>query len=292
MKPVLSPKEFAKAIGVSESSLKRWADEGAIRYSRTAGGHRRILIADALRFVRETHTPIIRPEILGLPDLSAVNQDPDAAEPDEVRLFRYLESGRAAEARGLIVSWYLAGANVASIIDGPVRLAMQRMGTLWHESPEGICIEHAALDLCIQALNQLRLLLPANEDGPLAVGGAPAGDPYIIPSLAVATVLAESGYQAVNLGPDTPANAFQAALRRYNPPLVWLTTSYVRDPAQLSRDITALAGQLSERNATLIIGGSAGSLIDLPSLPNLHRRDSMKDLAEIAERLRTSSASS
>ena len=53
MKPLLSPRELAQAIGVSESSLKRWADAGQIRVARTAGGHRRISIADAVRFIRE-----------------------------------------------------------------------------------------------------------------------------------------------------------------------------------------------------------------------------------------------
>jgi MerR family transcriptional regulator, light-induced transcriptional regulator len=48
----LSPKALAAAIGVSESSLKRWADEGRLAAERTAGGHRRIAVAEAVRFVR------------------------------------------------------------------------------------------------------------------------------------------------------------------------------------------------------------------------------------------------
>jgi len=37
----LSPRELAEALGVSESSLKRWVDAGKIAASRTEGGHRR-----------------------------------------------------------------------------------------------------------------------------------------------------------------------------------------------------------------------------------------------------------
>ncbi|MEM9791075.1 MAG: MerR family DNA-binding transcriptional regulator [Planctomycetota bacterium] len=67
MRNVLSPKEVALAIGVSESSLKRWADAGRIRVRRTAGGHRRIAIQEAIRFARYYGFPVVRPDILYLP---------------------------------------------------------------------------------------------------------------------------------------------------------------------------------------------------------------------------------
>ncbi|MEO7732315.1 MAG: helix-turn-helix domain-containing protein, partial [Kofleriaceae bacterium] len=66
MSTLLSPHDLAAALGVSESSLKRWIDAGRIRATRTEGGHRRVSIADALAFVRETHAPVARPELLGL----------------------------------------------------------------------------------------------------------------------------------------------------------------------------------------------------------------------------------
>ncbi|MGB5390214.1 MAG: helix-turn-helix domain-containing protein, partial [Thermoanaerobaculia bacterium] len=75
MKDVLSPKEFAQAIGVSESSIKRWVDSGTIPASKTAGGHRRIAMSEAVRFLRETKTPLLHPDILGLPDVSALGGD-------------------------------------------------------------------------------------------------------------------------------------------------------------------------------------------------------------------------
>ena len=46
----LSPRQLAVAIGVSESSLKRWADDGRLAVERTAGGHRRIPLPEAVRW--------------------------------------------------------------------------------------------------------------------------------------------------------------------------------------------------------------------------------------------------
>ena len=66
MKSLLSPRDLADAIGVSESSLKRWADAGKIQVSRTDGGHRRIPLAEAVRFIRATGAQVVRPDILGI----------------------------------------------------------------------------------------------------------------------------------------------------------------------------------------------------------------------------------
>ena len=71
MRSQLSPKELGEAIGVSESSIKRWIDEGVIRASRTAGGHRRIALADAVQFVRSAGLPVVRPQVFGLVGLEA-----------------------------------------------------------------------------------------------------------------------------------------------------------------------------------------------------------------------------
>ena len=78
---LLSPKDLADAIGVSESSLKRWTDAGRIRASRTDGGHRRIALEDAVRFIREAGVPVVRPELLGMPEMAAAQQD-NAPGPD------------------------------------------------------------------------------------------------------------------------------------------------------------------------------------------------------------------
>lgn len=175
---VLSTNELARAIGVSESSIKRWADEGAIRCARTAGGHRRIPLAEAIRFVRDSRSPLAHPELLGLPALDA----PAARAGDEAEMLcGYLVEGAEKQVRGLILGMYLRGFSVAAIIDGPMRRAMERVGGLWHHEPSGIFFEHRATDLCIQALNGLRALLPANEEGPVALGGATAGDPICCP---------------------------------------------------------------------------------------------------------------
>ena len=46
MKTTISPRQVARAIGVGESTLKRWCDRGLIPMLKTAGGHRRLAVSD------------------------------------------------------------------------------------------------------------------------------------------------------------------------------------------------------------------------------------------------------
>lgn len=284
MKAVLSPKELAEAIGLSESSLKRWADDGLIKVSRTAGGHRRIPVAEAIRFIRASRSPLVRPELLGLDDV------PPAAlalagEDIGEQLFEFLQAGDARKSRGLLLSLYLAGHSAADICDGPLRQAMTRLGELWKHDCAGIYEEHRATDICLQALNQLRMMVPQAADGPVALGGAPAGDPYLIPSLSATIVLASEGFCAVNLGANTPAESLLVAAQRHRPALVWLSVSHVAAVQELAREAGTLARGLAPLGARLAIGGRACRDFPAPSSPHIFIGTSMSELAAYARGL-------
>src|SRR3954469_4133419 len=71
MEKLLTTNDVAMAIGASESSLRRWTNSGAIRTHRTVGGHRRIPLSEAIRFIRETGATVVRPDLLGFPGADA-----------------------------------------------------------------------------------------------------------------------------------------------------------------------------------------------------------------------------
>ena len=252
---LLSPKELAQAVGVSESSLKRWADDGKLSVNRTPGGHRKITLSEAVRFVRETRLPVVRPDILGIEGLAAQPTTPTSDQAAGDELYAMLERGGGFAVRGLVVGWFLAGQTVSMIADGPLRQAMARIGELWRHDSAGIFLEHRATDLTVQAINFLHALLPAPlVDAPLALGGAPSGDPYFLPSSIAACVLSECGWRTMNLGPDTPMDTFSAAAARERPRLVWLSIS-TTEPAPTPDQVDQLARRLSLYGSTLVVGG-------------------------------------
>jgi methanogenic corrinoid protein MtbC1 len=283
----LSPKDLALVIGVSESSLKRWVDEERLFASRTAGGHRRIALHEAIRFIRENNQSLSRPELLGLSDLSTSPMSAVQGGTGEVALLKALEAGQPAVARGLIIAHYLANRSVASVFDGPITHAMHRIGELWRHSESGIFIEHRATEIVMDAIHQIRQTLPPVPPNALcAIGSAAAGDPYTMPSLMASTTLLECGFQETNLGANLPVESLIAAAREKSPKLVWLAVSYVADRSVFIEGLQRLADALATMGSALVIGGRGVAGLILPVLPSTHVVGSMSELASFAKGLK------
>jgi methanogenic corrinoid protein MtbC1 len=279
----LSPRDFGQAIGVSESSLKRWVDEGAIHAPRTAGGHRRIPLHEALRFVRRTGLRVVRPHALGLTPLSVGVQ---LANPSAQRSDFFHEAfvqGEADLAGAALLSSYLDGDSVADICDNLIAPAMHRIGQLWLQDRNGIGLEHRATATCLEALNHFRAVLPPPaSDAPLALGCAPEHDPYIIPSLAAATVLAASGWQQINLGPFTPMDVLVHSAQTLRPRLVWIAFTSLVDAGVL-RELHDFVPLLEDHDGSLIIGGQGLLGAATGGRPALNMGASMGDLERFAQ---------
>lgn len=285
MQEFLSPRDLAAAIGVSESSLKRWVDSGQLHAARTIGGHRRIARTEALRFIRSTGTPVVRPEILGLSGLDLELRGTRGGDTVQ-QLLEALRDDDRVTAHSVLVSAFLAGEPLAELFDGAVRAAMTHIGALWIEDPTGIIVEHRAVDTCVQAINLLRGMLPAPPAGaPLAVGGAPATDPYLLPTLMVATVVADAGYRDVNLGADVPADTLREAVERYRPRIVWLAATAPIAPDALRAYCATVAASEHMAGAALIVGGRSAAAAALLGLPRVHVLESMTAMATFARTL-------
>ena len=265
MKKHVTPRQLAEAIGVSESSLKRWADAGRLSASRTAGGHRRIQFAEAIRFIRESGAMVVQPDALGIPELDhMVISGAMAPHEADQRLLEFLLAGRDREARGLILTLFLGGMPIATICDGPIHTAMDHLGELWKQGDHGIYLEHRAVDICVQALNQVRQMFDPPENAPLAIGGGGPKDPTLIPTIAAAATLNENGMRVHNIGPDVPISALRLAALDHNASLVYLGFTHECDPDLIAGQVQKLAEELEARRTWLVLGGRA--LTGLPQV--------------------------
>ena len=285
VKQTYSPKEIALAVGVSESSLKRWADKGKLEFVKTVGGHRRITFHEAIRFAREAQLPILRPDVLGLPDLKPSDSFADGS-PEQV-LYTLLSEGRSPEARVMLMDLYLKGSSLASLADGPIMEAMRRIGELWRDDDsKGVYVEHRATDAMIQAVTSLRALAtpqlsPEEDDRPIAIGGAPAQDTHQLASIMIAAVVAETGFRDMNLGPDTPMDALLEAIRTHKPKLVWLSSSMAQTRPS-DAELRRLTDEVSLLGGFLVLGGAGFYEKAPPPSPRIKTCATLSELAALA----------
>jgi hypothetical protein len=245
-------------------------------------------VSEAVRFIRTSRAPVLRPEILGLAGLGTIAAaDPVGASASDALFAAFQRDDREAAIRQ-ILSPFLGGMPVAALVDGPLREALARVGELWQHDERGIVVEHRAVDTCVQAIGLLRSCLPSPPaTNPVALGGAPSGDPYVLPSLLTAAVLCEVGFGDVNLGPDVPVAAMERAVAEYRPSLVWLCLS-VEPPQAGRREVARLAEIAAESGASLVAGGRGATRLGASGAQVL---GSMTELAAFARGLLAAQAS-
>ncbi|MEY4180990.1 MAG: hypothetical protein RLY70_4565 [Planctomycetota bacterium] len=254
MRDLLSPKQVAQALGVGESSVKRWCDLGKITAVRTSGGHRRLALADVLRFVRESDQPVVRPEILGLPPARESERSLTRARR---LLVDALLAGDESRSRRIVFDLYLAKHSLSTVCDEVVAGAFREIGELWSCQQAEIYQERRACEIMLRILHAFRDTQRGINPALVAIGGTPPGDSYAIPNAIVELVLREAGWQAESLGTSLPFSSLAAAVRSQRPRLLWLSVSHVRDDAEFLAGYRELHDTARELGTAMVVGGQA-----------------------------------
>ena len=249
----LTPKQLAQATGVSESSIKRWCDSGEIATIRTPGGHRRIPLSGAIEFLRDSEHELLAPEALGLPVGMRRSALPLNEAAEQFR--NAVEANQEERARQILFELYLQQTPLATIGDRIIAPAFQRIGHRWEEGTLEVFQERRALEITRNLLHEIRLAqrAPVSTD-PLAMGGTLSGDNYALAAILVELVLRESGWRAVFLGSNLPAESMATAVREEQPKLYWVSVSHIENETQFLADYGQLSKVSGERTA-LVVGG-------------------------------------
>lgn len=249
-----SPAQLAPIIGVSESTIKRWIDAGHLKAEKTVGGHRKIALPNLLAFLRSRGRTVPSLEALGL--LAERHADPEGAPGTPEALAGLLLRDGTDVARTLILEQFRGGRALDDLLDRLVAPAMARVGTEWAEGKIEVYQEHLATLRLWRILVELRGLLPTPSDrAPLALGGAPEGDPYLLPTLMAELTLADMGWRTVNIGPNTPVASLFEAVMRHRPRLVWLSVTSMKPHASFFEGYPRLFESAQAKGASVVIGG-------------------------------------
>ncbi len=284
MDKLLSPKQVAEAIGVSESSLKRWCDKGLITTARTAGGHRRILVQEVLRFVRAQNHAVVEPHILSMP--ATTDRKARRIEGSAERLTEALLSNNELTCQAIVFDLFLAGESVSQIFDDVVAMAFRSIGDKWACHEVEIYQERSSCQIMIRLLHELRSrqVTPAPEY--VALGATIEGDQYVLPVTMAEIVLRSVDWDARLLGTSIPFDSMVKAVEVHSPALVWLSVSSIADEADFVHGFQRLSAAASKTRTAIVVGGRALSSEIRTRLSYSAYCDTMRHLEEFGKTLR------
>jgi excisionase family DNA binding protein len=279
-----SPKQVARALGVSEASIKRWCDKGILPFTKTAGGHRRLSLHVVLEFVRQNEFILAQPEILGLPtSVGSGSRTLDQA----CRLYRQaLEQGDEARCLQLALDMRLAGHDMAVIGGRIIAPAFHELGQRWEHGETAVYQERRGVEMTRNVLARMKeTLAPPDPGAPTAVGATLAGDPYSLPGFLCELVLLELGWQARFLGSDLPMETVAQAVEDLRPRVLWLSISTVDEPERFIREYRRIYELCLRSQCAVVVGGRALTTSIRQQLPYASYGDNFQHLRGFAQSL-------
>ncbi|HJQ31419.1 MAG TPA: B12-binding domain-containing protein [Pyrinomonadaceae bacterium] len=291
----LTSKEAARVLGVSEASVKRWADSGLLPMEKTAGGHRRFrpedvavvrragLNVEESRLQRGRSAAVLRARPPRAGELLAPGREGELVE----ETFRALTGGREEELSAMLVNLHLHGQSVGAIADGFLCAAMRRVGDLWHAGELSVAQEHVATRTANVALENLRAVLDApGGEGLHALCCSVEDDFHDLPLRLAALTLEAAGLEVFNLGVSTPFPALSEAVERFRPDLVCVSSTVLTRLDRAVYDYAAFRKVARRIGATVVLGGAgfAGDAVRRRLPADLHA-DSFRQLEEFTRTL-------
>lgn len=251
---LLTPAQAARALGLSESTVRRLCDDGVIDSVRTEGGHRRIRPSDVAAYSRNVAVP----ESVALARGAAGRGGRRADEQELLkRTTQALLHGDGRLLRRLLSELSLAGKSAASIADGLLAPALAELGQRWCEGELSVYREHRASEQVLAAVVEMRERFTPAPRARRALCAAAEADPNSLAAAMASWVLAEVGYASVLLGADMPFAALCEAVLELRPQVLALSISHVEDLKSFSARCSELFVVTQKSGCVLAIGGRA-----------------------------------
>ncbi len=265
MKTLLSTRDVAELMKVTETTIKRWSADGDLPCVKTPGGHRRYRMPDVLRFAEDRRYPLsgVRPPVM-------VGVDSDMLEFGVFkRDFRTISrllleralKGERAEILELLTYLVKHQVSIASLGDDVVRPALAEIGRLWTAGQIEIDHEHVASQALLEAIIRLSPDLPRKPDnGWTALCACAEGDHHEIGLRILCYALESEGWRVHYLGANTPFNTLRSRIATARPRLVCLSMS-VPASATTLRELRSVGELARSLDAAFLLGGTSADAL-------------------------------
>ncbi|GEM_PF-641585 len=257
---ILSTQEVASMINVTETTVKRWADEGKLVCAKTMGGHRKFMMKDIVAFA----------ELNGYP-LSGITPPPMTREQQEQLQFGvvtrnykkvadvFLEEALQGDANGLqqlLQYLYKNHISMGSIADEIIRPALVHIGEMWYTGKIGIEQEHIASNAITEALIRFAPEVHhKSKNGLTALCACPEGEYHEIGLRSFSYVLESEGWGVYYVGANTPFDTIQSFMKAMQPNVVCLSFTVANKQENFFHRMKSLGAYAHSYHAQFIVGG-------------------------------------
>ncbi len=234
----------AKLLGVSTSTLKRWADQGRLRFVLTAGGHRRFDRAELARF-RSGMRDEVQDHEARLLELLMFEPNPSAIQPSLL------------EARNFLGSWWRTADMLGMVIE--------EMGKRWESGECDEATEHFATHMLEQALTICGGMLPIPPASPYCLLANVEGDHHVLGLCLLELSARETGWATKWLGAPTPTAMLTSAIAELRPAVVAVSASSFSYDADVLAAHAAKISKACKDTGSLLAFGGKGAWPKRPS---------------------------
>ena len=256
----LSTQEVAALMDVTETTVKRWADSGALRCSKTPGGHRKFFTCDVLQFAEAHGTTISG----ALPAPMSAGQHSQLEFAVSTRNYSkiaevFFQESMQGDKEGLLellLYVYRHRITFDAIVDEVIRPALTQIGDLWKEGKLEVNQEHRASQAITEAMIRLAPELrrkPSN--GLSAVCACLEGEYHEFGLRSLAYTLEADGWKVHYIGTNTPADTLAMFVTTMRPDLVCVSCTIVSRRSKVVDQLKVVGQAAGTYGAKVLLGG-------------------------------------
>lgn len=267
---LVSSRQAANLLGVHESSIKRWCNDGDMACAYTAGGHRRISLREIMEFAQKQNM-----ECLLLPFGSdalmiwnGANELRSGRPADvlRVKLREWLMHAENARVNALFQLCRSLEIRTPVLFDKLLGGVMTEIGESWARGAFEVGEEHRVSECVIDLLYSLKAEI-GNRNGQArrrtAIVGCGAQEDHVLGALMIRILLLERGWEVVFLGRNVPEEDLLLYQRRHAAELVCVSMSSRREPAEIAGYVRSLVSlRRADIPFDLVLGGSGASSVE------------------------------
>lgn len=261
-KTILSTADVARLFNVTETTVKRWADDGSLKCQKTPGGHRKFVIKYVIDFADKNNMEPLG--VLEIPEsgdrssrlqMAVLERDMNALKDQFVER-ALLPAG--SHLNHFFSYLYEHKIPLVQIYDEVLQNGMRIIGERWERGELSIHLEHRASYETMDALTQLQSEIHTkNPNGRFALLACVGEELHEMGLRCASNIFKAEGWETEYLGARTPSEAVLDSIRESKHDVVCVSVTKVGQSETLGPLLKDIAETAHAASAYVMLGGRA-----------------------------------